>query len=117
MSEIVLILVALVAGPVTVLITARLSKQKVGADVSKVYQEMSLALVKPQMRRIELLEKQAAEQDARISMQGDTIARQFDKIAGLERWAHALVAQVIESGNIPVLLEHYMRNGGIRKEE
>ncbi len=90
------VLAALVAGPVAVWITARISKPKVQADATRTLTEISLSLVEPQMKRIEVLEKRQAEQ--------------VNKIAGLERWAHRLATQVLEAGLTPVTFDEFRRH-------
>ena len=84
MTEYVPVLVALVAGPVAAIVTARLSQPKVRADATKTLTDISLSLVEPQRQRIADCER---------------------RMARIERWAHALAAQVIEAGKTPIRWE------------
>ena len=82
------VLVALIAGPTAVFVTAYFSKDKVAADATKTLTEISLSLVTPQAKRIDDLVKQVGECSLRI-----------DEV---EAWAKLLMAQVIEAGVTPV---------------
>ncbi len=105
------VLVALIAGPAAVWVTARISKPKVQADATRTLTEISLSLVEPQMKRIEALETHSVEQDRHI-------ANQDTKIDALERWARLLFAQVIEAGKTPMSFQESenLHNGTGKKK-
>lgn len=91
MTDYVPVLVALIAGPIAAVVTARLSRPKVRADATKILTDVSISLVRPQKERIADLEQQIG-----------LCRRQIDR---LEKWAHRLAAQVIENGATPIRLE------------
>lgn len=84
MNEYVPVMVALVAGPLAAIVTARLSRPKVRADATKTLTDISLSLIEPQKQRIVECEK---------------------RMARIEKWAHLLSAQVIEAGQTPIRFE------------
>lgn len=91
MNDYIPVLIALIAGPAVAVVTAVLSRPKVRSDATKTLTDISLSLVRPQMERIETLERKYADLDI--------------KYRRMERWVHALAAQVIETGNTPVRWE------------
>jgi uncharacterized membrane-anchored protein YhcB (DUF1043 family) len=105
MSEYVPVMVALVAGPIAAVVTARLSKPKVRADATKTLTDISLSLVEPQKRRIEQLETHMKTCENRISdLEAENRA--------LHRWAQHLIGQVVEHGGDPVPFDSTFLTGG-----
>ena len=95
MSEYIPVFVALIAGPLAVLVTVYFSRDKVRADASKTLTDISLSLIEPQKQRISDLERRIVD-----------MAKQIDRLEAeneaLHAWAQHLVAQVIEGGAEPV---------------
>ena len=105
MSNYVPVVVALIAGPLAVLVTAYLSRDKVKTDATKTLTDISLSLVEPQMRRIDIMQSEINELREKVD-------KLEDENEALHVWAQHLVGQVVGHGGVPVAFDSSFLQGG-----
>lgn len=105
MGEYIPVLVALIAGPLAVLVTVYFSRDKVRADASKTLTDISLSLIEPQKRRIGDLERKIMDMEKQIGqLEAENEA--------LHTWAQLLFTQVVEAGDTPIPFDSEFLPGG-----
>lgn len=105
MNDYIVVVVALIGGPLVAYLTSRASRPKVQAEAAKTYTDISLSLVEPQKRRIADLESKMSGCELRIK-------QLEDENNALHTWAQHLVAQVVEHGGAPVPFDSSFLPGG-----
>lgn len=100
MNEYIPILVALIAGPVTVFVTTRLSKRRVEADNAKTVTDIAMSLIEPLKAEIDELKAalRASENEKHLLMQ----------------WAATLVEHLVKVGERPQTFDEFKQQNGHR---
>ena len=98
MTDYIPVLVALIAGPLAVLVTVYFSRDKVRADASKTLTDISLSLVEPQQRALDRMQVEITELKTKVR-------RLESENRALHTWAQLLFSQVVEAGHEPIPFE------------